>query len=167
MQTRKKYFTEKISFFLYQVIQNKNLIKPQHHLTNIAFIKVVFSLSTLQFSLTLSAEAERSDESHRTWTRKLYELFFCTELWAVVFILIFQDLPFLIIRMIVIIEYGVFNNYLLYFLLIKNYVICLFGIYLIVNVLIDERYYSNRVQTHHFEHNKINIININKDFFFL
>ncbi len=51
-----------------------------------------------------------------------------------------QDLPFLVIRMIVIVYHGVEKNYLLYFLTVKNFFLVFFEIYFVWHIILDERH---------------------------
>ncbi len=101
---------------------------------------VFFTLSSAQFSFTLSAKYKRSEKLTQSNALKLFELFFCTETWALFFMLITQDLPFFIIRLIIIIVYGVEKSYLLYFMLIKNAFLVILDSHMILNNILDERF---------------------------
>ncbi len=71
------------------------------------------------------------------------EALFATEMWSDLMILFLQDLPFCILRTIIIACYGVGHDYLLYFFVIKNYVLVIFSVYLIVELLLEERHRHN------------------------
>ena len=49
--------------------------------------------------------------------------------------------------MIVIIYYGVEKNYLLYYFIIKNLVLCVFEIHFGIHILIDELHLKKRIKT--------------------
>lgn len=127
--------TDIIEFFTY--------VDEERIFSNRAIIIVIlsfFSISTVQFSLTLSAKLERSSYQNFIISKIVLETVFCTELWALVIVFFTQDFPFLVIRTYVIIWYGAEKNYLLYFFVVKNYLLCFFEIYMSVNIVLDERH---------------------------
>jgi hypothetical protein len=67
-------------------------------------------------------------------------LVFGSEIWALCFILLFQDIPFFLIRLIILIEYTSFaKNYSIYFYVAKNFCLCLFEMYRITIIYFAER----------------------------
>ena len=76
---------------------------------------------------------------------KIFELFFCTEVWALWVVLFFMDLPFFIIRLIIIIKYGVDKSYLIYFFLVKNAFVCILDINFLINNCLDERFLKKKL----------------------
>lgn len=101
------------------------------------FIQVFFSLSSIQFSINLGAKANRKVIS-RKW-HHIFGVVFCTEMWAIIVVLLTQDLPFFIIRLIIIIQSGVEKEYVLYFMLIKNLYLCLLEVHMILNIFYNEK----------------------------
>ncbi len=131
--------TDIIEFFAY-VDEDKVEISKE---VDIAIL-VFFSLSVVQFSFTLSAKIDGLDKVlERNVPTIIKEAVFATELWSVLIILITQDLPFCIIRTYIIAAYGVAGDYLLYFFVVKNYVLVIFEVYLITNLILDERHRHN------------------------
>jgi hypothetical protein len=63
---------------------------------------------------------------------------FGTDAWVVLLAFVFQDFPFLIIRLIIAVNFSLEKNYLLYYLCGKNILLCFIEIYQI-GVLIYER----------------------------
>lgn len=127
--------TDIIEFFTYvdeeRIFVNKSLV---------LWILIMFSISTLQFSFTLSAKINRVNHLQRSFSTALIEVVLGTELWAIAVVFLSQDFPFMIIRTYVIVYYGAEKNYLLYFFVVKNYVLCIFEIYAVLHILLDERH---------------------------
>ena len=97
-------------------------------------------MSSVQFSFTLSAKFQRSNDLKQTVSLKIFELLFCTEIWAILVILLLMDLPFFIIRLVIIIKYGVDKSYLIYFMLVKNALLCILDLNVLMNSFLDERF---------------------------
>lgn len=107
----------------------------------VAVIVAFFSLSVLQFSFTLSAKMDGLDEGlDRPVSTVVKEAVFATEMWSVLMIFLTQDFPFCIIRTLIVFNFGTEKNYLLYFFVVKNYVLVAFEIYLVANLILDERH---------------------------
>ncbi len=127
--------TDVIEFFTY--VDEERIFKDK----DLVFcILILFSTSTLQFSFTLSARLEREANFKKGFWEVIREAVFCTELWSYIFIFCTQDFPFMITRTYVIVYYGTERNYLLFFFVIKNYVLCIFEIYASVNIILDEKH---------------------------
>lgn len=127
----------------------------------VAVILVLFSLSVLQFSFTLSAKMDGLDEvlDRPVWT-VVKEAVFATEMWSVLLIFLFQDFPFCIIRTIIIVRFGTEKNYLLYFFVVKNYVLVVYEIYLVTNLILDERHRKKHIKKRHYHHHHINNVQL-------
>ncbi len=66
---------------------------------------------------------------------------FGTEIWAIILIMLVQDLPFLIIRSIILIYYpNVQSNYTLYFFVAKSFILVLFELYYIIIIISENEY---------------------------
>lgn len=97
---------------------------------------VFFALSSLQFSFGLSATVIGSKEKINPYKY----LFFGTEIWALFMVLLFQDLPFAILRILILVYYKQLSkNYTLYFFAAKNLILSFYEIYLISLISYEER----------------------------
>jgi hypothetical protein len=96
---------------------------------------VFFTFSVIQFSFTLTA----IHAPKRLGANKCIKLVFGTEIWALCFILLFQDVPFFLIRFLILIMYtSVAKNYSIYFYVAKNLCLCIFEVYRIAVIYISE-----------------------------
>ena len=88
--------------------------------------KASFSISTFQFSFTLVSKREiKNDDDQANY---LMDLLFGTEIWSVALVFITQDLPFFITRILILCNFQLDKNYMLYFFTVKNFLLCLFEI---------------------------------------
>jgi hypothetical protein len=86
----------------------------------------------LQFSFTLTASRSKKSKSFR--------LFFGSEIWALCFILLFQEIPFFLIRLGKLIKFkNSLHDYSIYFYVAKNFLLCLFEIYRILVIFYYHR----------------------------
>jgi len=116
-----------------------------YYYRNIFFILVFFSLAAFQFSLTLSAKISTNYEENKSFMRKCYDLVFGTEIWALIIVLLCQDLPFFIIRSLILFEVKkVQQNYNLYFFVVKNFILVFFELYYIVSIVLEQRYHKRQ-----------------------
>jgi len=77
--------------------------------------------------------------------RKCYDLVFGTEIWALIIVLLCQDLPFFIIRSLILFEVKkVQQNYNLYFFVVKNFILVFFELYYIVSIVLEQRYHKRQ-----------------------
>jgi hypothetical protein len=127
--------TDIIDFFSY--VDEKRIFAEEQL---VLCILTLFSLSTLQFSFTLSAKLERDSKLNKGLRETVKEALFCTDMWSLLTVFLIQDFPFMITRTYVIIYYGTEKNYSLYFYVFKNYVWCIFELYAVVNIILDERH---------------------------
>jgi hypothetical protein len=105
------------------------------------YLLVIFSISVLQFSFKLNAKYDGIDEvSDRSVSTIVKEAFFGTEIWSILLTLFTQDLPFCLIRTLIILKYGSRKNYLLYFFVSKNYLLIFFDIYMVLDLILNERH---------------------------
>jgi hypothetical protein len=102
-------------------------------------------LAAFQFSLTLSAKITTNCEENKSLIRKFSDLVFGTEIWALIIVLLFQDLPFFIIRLLILFEVKkVQQNYNLYFFVVKNFILVFFELYYIVSIVIEQKYHKRQ-----------------------
>lgn len=67
-----------------------------------------------------------------------WDLIFGTEIWALLIVLFLQDLPFAIIRLIILATYNQLSkNYTLYFFVIKNIILAGSEIHLIIVIYLE------------------------------
>lgn len=71
------------------------------------------------------------------------DLLFGTEIWAILLIFLFQDFPFLILRVILVVNYRRASSFTLYFFAVKNIILCFTQIYKIILILIEHREHSH------------------------
>lgn len=110
-------------------------------------ILIYFTLSSLQFCFGLSATAKMSTKRFRsTALNRFFNLIFGTEVWALILVFFLQDMPFSIIRLLILINYKQLSkNYNLYFFVIKNILLALFEIYLVFVTIYNEKKLFKRV----------------------
>ena len=102
---------------------------------------VFFTTSSLQFSLVLSVELKLKQFRNENKFKNFFKFVLGSELWGLFFILTFQDLPFFVIRLLFLILYDSFKkNSILYFFVIKNFLLCIFEIYHVSVILIEYKY---------------------------
>ena len=90
----------------------------------------VFSLSIVQFSVTLTATRKcRENRNELTKFQKFLDIFLGTELWSIFFVMITQDIPFLLIRLVLVFRYNVLSDSIIFFFIIKNCILVYFDIY--------------------------------------
>jgi hypothetical protein len=95
-------------------------------------------LSVFQFSLTLSAKIETNFKRHVNLLEKIYDYVLGTEIWALIIVLLTQDFPFFIIRLLILIYYpSMQSNYTLYFFVVKSFVLVVFEIYYILSIILE------------------------------
>ncbi len=96
-----------------------------------------FTFSVMQFSLTLTAIHDLGERLNRN---KFVRLVFGSEIWALCFILLFQDIPFFMIRLLILIKYSSLKkDYSIYFYVVKNFFLCLFELYRIAIIYFVEK----------------------------
>ena len=97
-------------------------------------------MASFQFSLTLSAKISTNYEVNKSFTRKCYDILFGTEIWALIIVLLCQDLPFFIIRLLILFEnQKLQQNYNLYFFVVKNFILVFFELYYIVSIILEQK----------------------------
>jgi hypothetical protein len=93
----------------------------------------------LQFSFGLASKVYINPSKANysmSWLKRVQTLIFGTEIWSLVFVLFLQDLPFSILRIIILIYYpGMSKNYTLYFFAAKNLGMAIVEIYIILGII--------------------------------
>ena len=98
---------------------------------------VFFSLSTLQFSFTLASKREIPHKKE-SYSKFILEMALSTEIWSLFLIFILQDMPFFILRILILVYADLSKNYMIYFLISKNFILILTELYRIYVIFCDE-----------------------------
>jgi len=107
---------------------------------NMALLGFV-SLSIFQFSFDLSTKLRvKKNAKHETGPlARLKRLIFGTDIWAFLFVLLVQDLPFSVLRLSVVVYYDELSkNYTLYFFVVKNIILACCEVYYIGLIMFKE-----------------------------
>lgn len=62
-----------------------------------------------------------------------------TEIWSLIFVFMVQDGPFFIIRLIILLTYDLEKNYMIYFLVVKNFILISIELFRIYIIYINEK----------------------------
>jgi hypothetical protein len=80
---------------------------------------------------------KKDDYDRGFW--KFYDSFFGTEIWSQVFVMLTQDIPFFVIRLIILVNFeSTTRNYTFYFFIIKNFFLVIFELYRILELFVIE-----------------------------
>lgn len=105
------------------------------------FLKFIFALNLTQFCFSL--QGTKSRNTKLTGFLKLIDSLFVTEAWSQLLLLLTQELPCLIVRLIFIFSFEVGFDFSLYFFVFKNGLMCILLVYrtisLTYEVYADER----------------------------
>jgi hypothetical protein len=72
-----------------------------------------------------------------------FQLFLNTEIWALCFVLVCQEIPFFTIRLFKLIKFNkASRDYSIYFYVAKNFILCIFEIYRIIIIFYYHRKHS-------------------------
>ena len=107
----------------------------------------MFCLSSFQFSFILGSTIKNpltliALNRKPLIKRSILFLFyatFSTELWYILLGLLLHDLPFLVIRAVLLSSYLLRTNYLVYFYIVKNALFCVFRVQRMLSLLFEER----------------------------
>lgn len=97
----------------------------------------MISVSIVQFSFTLAAKREKIGKKE-SLSCKILDLVFGTEIWSLFLIFFIQDFPFFILRCIIMKNYTLSRNYMIYFLVTKNFVLLIVELYRIYAIYLVE-----------------------------
>ena len=102
----------------------------------VAIVLFVFSISIFQFSvMSTSTRVPRKQKS--TKIQYLVDICFSTELWAILIVMLTQDLPFLIVRFFLVFTYELFENTIFLIYIIKDASFIFIGVYRIYHIIKD------------------------------
>ena len=121
-------------------------------------------MSAFQFSMTLSAKIETKQAENKSLCAKIHDLVLGTEIWALLVILITQDLPFFVIRLLILFSYDKLQkNYNLYFFVVKNFILVIFEFYYIISIVIERKMVYKTPKTTYLNTKDVEIIDIDKE----
>jgi len=99
--------------------------------------KSIYLFKSFSLSAITSINKERFNSSISN-VEHFWDLIFGTEIWALLIVLFLQDLPFAIIRLIILATYNQLSkNYTLYFFVIKNIILAGSEIHLIIVIYLE------------------------------
>jgi hypothetical protein len=95
-------------------------------------ILLVFSINIIQFSFSLTSVKDVDPEidwCKRSRLQKFIDIVFGTEIWSILVIMFTQDLPFFLVRVLLVFNFHLFSdmNFLIY--IIKNGVLLIIDLY--------------------------------------
>jgi len=80
---------------------------------------------------------KKDDYDRGFW--KFFDSLFGTEMWSQFFVMLTQDIPFLVVRLIILTNFeSTLRNYTFYFFTAKNFLLVLFKIYRILVLFLIE-----------------------------
>ena len=103
-------------------------------------ISVLFSVSTIQFSFTPAAKRKNSKLFYlkTNYLHFLLDISFSTEIWSLFLVFLVQDFSFFIVRIIILATVNLSQNYMIYFLVCKNFLLILIELYRIYVIYTEE-----------------------------
>jgi hypothetical protein len=119
-----------------------NYVNAPHvkdHLGLVVLILTVFTISTFQFSVTLTRHKPMPCKYNRaqTFTARLFEVVFCTKIWSILFLLFTQDLPYFIVRVALLCTTDLNLDRTIYLFLIKNLLLIYFDVYQVFYIYVE------------------------------
>ncbi|KAA0710795.1 Transmembrane protein 26 [Triplophysa tibetana] len=104
---------------------------------DVEYVAVSFSSGSLClcYSIVATSRLQNSDESGDGCCNFLMSRH-CTDIWNIVESLFIQDGPFLVVRLIVMINFGVFHQMLVFFA-IKNFLVVILNLYRLIVICLD------------------------------
>ena len=111
-------------------------------------------MSTLQFSFTLAAKRHKSNEmvENESVLNRVTHVVFGTEIWSLFLVFLTQDFAFFILRIFILISYDLSKNYMIYFLVSKNFVLLILELYRIYAIYLEEK--ENKIEAMQVEDKK-------------
>jgi hypothetical protein len=83
-------------------------------------VLLVFSVSIVQFSVVFSSTREARNYRELSKFQKIIEICFCTEIWSILLSLISQEIPFLFLRLSIVLSFELFSDMTFLIYIIKN-----------------------------------------------
>ena len=80
----------------------------------------VFSISIFQFSAVLGSVREPRDYEKLSKFQRIVEICFCTEIWSILLALITQEIPFLLLRISIVLSLELFSDMTFLIYIMKN-----------------------------------------------
>lgn len=80
--------------------------------------------------------------------RFIIDILLGSEVWSILLVLVTQDLPYLIVRLVIMFKLGINVNATLYFFVLKNITLCIIDIYRIKSIIIEmEKEKHNKIHS--------------------
>ena len=105
-------------------------------------------MSTIQFSFTLAAKRSLTSDlfKNESFLNKGIDVVFGTEIWSLFLVFLTQDFPFFILRVMILANHDLTKNYMILFLVSKNFILLILEIYRIYAIYVEEK--ENRIEPH-------------------
>ena len=103
----------------------------------------ITTISLMQFSLTLTAT--RKLNLDRTGFRLVLDIILGSEIWSITFVLFTQELPYLIIRLIIVSKLNIDVSATLYFFILKNIALSILCVHRITRIIKEILRKNNKI----------------------
>ena len=103
----------------------------------------ITSISLIQFSLTLTAT--RKLNLNLTGFKLLLNIACATEIWAIFFIFLTQELPYLVVRLLIVSKLNINVTATLYFFTLKNIALCIICVHRIERIIKEILRKNNKI----------------------
>lgn len=90
----------------------------------------LFFISLFQFCFTIANKKAKTNSKKKI--SKYVDIILGSEIWSIGLIFLLQDFPFFIARLVILINFELSKNYMIYYMLIKNFILCAIEIYRII-----------------------------------
>jgi hypothetical protein len=101
-------------------------------------ILVIFTISLFQFSVTFTAVREKNKDRNKLKKfGKFIDICLTSKLWSILLVMITQDLPFFITRLVLVFSYRVTSDRTIFLYLIKNGILVYFDFYRMFFIIRD------------------------------
>jgi hypothetical protein len=96
-------------------------------------VEIVFSISVTQFVFSMQATKARNVKL-TSGVRKFVDILFATEAWSLILSLVTQEIPCLVVRIIIIFTIDTLKQFAVYFFALKNLLMIILLVYRIIQV---------------------------------
>lgn len=103
----------------------------------------ITSVSLIQFSVTLTAT--RKLNLNLTGFRLVLDIVLGSEIWSIFFVLLTQELPYLIVRLLIVSKLNINVTATLYFFILKNIALCILCVHRIERIIKEILRKNNKI----------------------
>jgi hypothetical protein len=103
----------------------------------------ITSISLIQFSVTLTAT--RKLNLNKTGFRLVLDIVLGSEIWSIFFVLLTQELPYLIVRLLIVSKLNINVTATLYFFILKNIALCILCVHRIERIIKEILRKNNKI----------------------